>query len=122
MPLRSDRMQQRRQFKGLTQQELAHQLRVSQQQIARWENAANDPTGDVVARLARALDCTTDWLLGLVDQPHAQARMRELSADEQQLIDLYRQRRLPDIIIRLVHELAVPQSQEHMVVDNPDQP
>src|SRR5512139_1454453 len=112
MPLRSDRLKQRRQLKGISQQDLAQRLQVSQQQIARWENAANDPSADAVARLARTLDCTADWLLGMVEQPHAYARARELSADEQQLIDLYRQRKLPEMITRLANELATPKSQE----------
>jgi transcriptional regulator with XRE-family HTH domain len=121
MPLHNDRMKQRRQFKGIAQQDLAQTLQVSQQQIARWENAANDPSADAVARLARALDCTTDWLLGLVEQPHAHARARELSADEQQLLDLYRQGKLPDMITRLVHELAAPRPKEKVIVNDPDQ-
>ncbi len=122
MPLRNDRLRQRRLFKHVTQQDLAQQLHVSQQQIARWETAANDPSVDGLVGLAQVLDCTTDWLLGLVEQPHAHARARELSADEQQLIDLYRQGKLPDMISRLVNELAAPNAQEKVVVKRPDEP
>jgi transcriptional regulator with XRE-family HTH domain len=117
MPLRPERLKQRRQFKGLGQPDLGRALGVSQQQIARWENGVNDPSGDAIARLARTLECTTDWLLGLVEQPTAHVRARELSADEQQLIDLYRQRQLPEMITRLVNELAGPKTQKDRVVD-----
>jgi transcriptional regulator with XRE-family HTH domain len=120
MPLQNDRLKQRRQFKGIAQQDLARQLQVSQQQIARWENATNDPSTDAVARLAQALDCSTDWLLGLVEQPHAHAQVRELSADEQQLVELYRQDKLPDLITRLVHELAASKAQKQVIVKDPD--
>ena len=106
MPLRADRLKQRRQFKGFTQQDLADQLRVSQQQVARWERGTSDASADSVAQLARALDCTTDWLLGLVEQTHGYVQESALSTDERQLVDLYRQRKLPQIIMRLVNELV----------------
>ncbi len=121
MPLRFDRLKQRRQFKGFSQSDLARRLDVSAQQITRWETGANDPAADAVARMARTLECTTDWLLGLVDQPQAHVRARELSAEEQQLIDLYRQGNLPDIITRLVNELAGSRPQTQPVVERPRQ-
>ena len=51
-----------RQRKGMTQKELAEKLRVSQQNVSRWE------TGEVIPRLnklkliAEALECTIDEL------------------------------------------------------------
>ena len=116
MPLRFDRLKQRRQYKGFSQSDLARHLDVSAQQITRWESGANDPAGDAVARMAKTLECTADWLLGLVDQPQAHLRIRELSAEEQQLIDLYRQDKLPDIITRLAHELGA-KAQKQLVVE-----
>ncbi len=116
MPLRFDRLKQRRQHKGFSQSDLARHLNVSAQQITRWESGANDPSGDAIARMAQTLECTTDWLLGMVDQPHANLRVRDLSAEEQQLIDLYRQDKLPDIITRLAHELGA-KAQEQPVVE-----
>jgi transcriptional regulator with XRE-family HTH domain len=120
MPLRPDRLKQRRQQKGFNQADFARAMSVSQQQIARWEGGQNDPTGDALARMAKALDCTVDWLLGLVAQPHAHQPPRELTADEHQLLELYRQGRLPDMISRLVNELAGTQSKESLVVDRDD--
>jgi transcriptional regulator with XRE-family HTH domain len=117
MPLRTDRLKQRRNYKGLSQADLARQLNTNQQQINRWENGTNDPSADVVSRMARTLDCTADWLLGLVEQPHAHLPARNLSATEQQLLELYRQRKLPEMITRLVNELARTDTEERLEVD-----
>jgi transcriptional regulator with XRE-family HTH domain len=122
MPLRSDRLKQRRQFLGYTQEDLARRLGVSQQQVGRWESGTQDTTADFLGRLAKALNCTADWLLGLVEQPQAHLRARELSAVESQLLELYRQRKLPDMIMRLVNELSRTQTQEALEVDGLNQP
>ena len=124
MPLRADRLKQLRQRKGFTQAELARLLDVTQQQVARWENGASDSSADAVARLGRTLHCTTDWLLGLVNEPHERVKEPDLSDDEQQLVEMYRQRKLPQMIMRLVTELSTSgtQAQENLTVDNFDEP
>lgn len=121
MPLHADRLRQRRAALKYTQQDVADRASVPQQNVARWESGKQDITGDALARLAKALNCTTDWLLGLVDQPQARARAQELSATERQLLDLYRQRKLPEMISRLVDELAGANAQTDLVVDGPNQ-
>ena|SRR5215208_6493347 len=121
MPLRPERLRQRRQLKGFTQQDLAQAMNVVQQQIARWENGANDPSADAVARLAKVLDSTTDWLLGLVDEPHAYSPERELSTNEHQLLEMYRHGNLVQMITRLVNELAATNSEKDVIVDSLDQ-
>ena len=122
MPLHAERLRQRRAFLKLTQQDVAGRAGVHQQNIARWESGKQDIAGDALARLAKALNCTTDWLLGLVDQPNAYARPQELSTTERVLLDLYRQRKLPEMITRLVDELAGANPQADLVVDRPNQP
>ena len=122
MPLSADRLKRLRERKNLTQLDLAQSLSVSQQQVARWESGASDASADAIARLARTLRCSADFLLGLVEQPHQMLQDRPLSADEQQLLELYRARRLPQMIQRLVNELAGAQSQKHLVVNGLNQP
>jgi transcriptional regulator with XRE-family HTH domain len=120
MPLQPERLRQRRQLKGYTQQDMAQAMNVVQQQIARWENGANDPSADAVSRIAKVLDCTSDWLLGLVAEPHAYSPERELSAKEHQLLEMYRHGNLVDMITRLVNELAAANAQKDIVVNSPD--
>lgn len=54
---------------GLTQSHLAEQLDVSQQAVGLWERGKNMPSHDLINRLAKYFDVTTDYLLGLTDNP-----------------------------------------------------
>ena len=50
---------------GLTQQQLADILYVSQSLVTQWEVGARDPGTDTLARIAEVLGVTTDYLLGI---------------------------------------------------------
>jgi len=62
------RLKQRRQQLGLTQAGLAALSDVSQTQISKYELGENEPTAHALSQLARALNTSTDWLLGLTDE------------------------------------------------------
>lgn len=53
-----------REEKGLTQDALANQLNVVRQTISKWERGLSMPDVDLLMKLATALDCTIDRLLG----------------------------------------------------------
>ena len=54
---------------GWTQRELAEAAKVNPNNVARIERSEiRDPGGQAVARLARALGTTTDYLLGLTEE------------------------------------------------------
>lgn len=61
------RISQRRKLLKMSQEELAYRVGTNQRQISRYERGENDPTADVLIKLADALDTTTDWLLGRTD-------------------------------------------------------
>lgn len=87
------RIYQRRKALGLSQEELADRVGTSQKQISKYENGINDATGNVLAALARALDTTTDYLLGLTDDPDRPMRTTgDLNEDEKMLLEIYRQK------------------------------
>lgn len=91
-----DRIAVRRKQLQLSQEQLAQMIGTNQKQISRYENDQNDPTADVVAALANALDTTTDWLLGLTDNPERPMRGEtDLNDDERELLKLYRSKTLP---------------------------
>ncbi len=73
------RIKERREILKLSQLALAYRINSTPTQIFRYEKGENDPTGKVLAALARALDTSTDYLLGLVDDPKA----RHLIEDRQ---------------------------------------
>ncbi len=50
---------------GISQNELALRLGVTQQAVGKWESGRSSPDPSTVARIAEILDTTTDYLLGL---------------------------------------------------------
>lgn len=72
-----DRIRQRREQLGMTQQQLAEVMQMRQTAISRLEHGGvPNPTAAVLKRLALALRCSIDWLVGLYDDdPDASLRM-----------------------------------------------
>ena len=63
------RLKNLRTNKGITQAELAKHLDVTQQAVGRWEKAITSPDYPTLLKLAAYFNVTTDYLLGLSDQP-----------------------------------------------------
>jgi len=94
-----DRIKQKRQSAGLTQEELATRLGSSQQQIYKYERGVNEPSASVIFELARILNTTSDWLLGLTDNDERPLRDdRDLSIRERSIIAAMRQGTLEDML------------------------
>ena len=51
-----------REFRGLTQKELAQKLGVSQAQVAKWEKPSTRARKTTLAKIARALECDPSLL------------------------------------------------------------
>jgi len=86
-----ERIARRRKTLGISQEELAALIGTNQKQISRYENGHNDPTADVLIAMARALETTADWLLGLSDVEERPLRgVTDLNEDERELILIYR--------------------------------
>ena len=64
-----DRLKQRRQRLGLTQEELARRANIPRPRITELEtNSRTVVSSEVLRRLAQALGCTTDFLVGMYDE------------------------------------------------------
>jgi transcriptional regulator with XRE-family HTH domain len=64
-----DRVRRRREELGMSQQDLAEKTGILQTLISRLERGVNtNPHTDVLLRLARALRCSVDWLIGLYEE------------------------------------------------------
>ncbi|HHY67320.1 MAG TPA: helix-turn-helix domain-containing protein [Alicyclobacillus sp.] len=63
------RIRERRKAKKMTQQNLADMLKLAKSTISQYETGVNEPDSETLVRLARILDTTTDYLLGLTDNP-----------------------------------------------------
>jgi transcriptional regulator with XRE-family HTH domain len=90
MPLHGKRLRELRQRRGYTQEELAALLNLGQRQIPRYESGETDPSADIIARMARALGVTADYLLGLTDEPSGHLAEDSLSPMERKLITAMR--------------------------------
>lgn len=49
---------------GMSQRDLANEMNISQQAVARWERGDSMPRADQLPRLADLLNCTIDALFG----------------------------------------------------------
>lgn len=105
MGFRPSRIRTRRVELGLTQAELATAVHVSQKQISNWETGTH-PTSGYFIRLAKALECSADYLLGLSDDPLGHLRESDLSPDERQLIMTIRNKGGSDTVQEILMALA----------------
>lgn len=85
-----DRIRIAREAASLTLEELAARIGVGFQQLWRYEKDKNEPTAATITKIAVALNVTTDYLLGLVDDPTGAITEGDLSPMERQLIALLR--------------------------------
>lgn len=51
-----------RENKGLSQENIARELKIKQQAVAKWESGSALPRADKLPQLAKILDCTIDEL------------------------------------------------------------
>ena len=121
MPFSGERLKRARMAKGMNQAELGKSVGVAYQQIGRWEQMQSLPSPDTLAQLAQTLECTADWLLELVDTPGDHLAERGLSEDEVQMLQLYRRGALPQLIQRLVVQLADGSTPRQTVSDETGQ-
>ena len=63
----SERLKEMRLAKGWTRIQLAEQLGVSLRSISYWETGQRECDFSTLLKLAKLLDCTTDYLLGATD-------------------------------------------------------
>jgi transcriptional regulator with XRE-family HTH domain len=108
MSLVANRLKARRKQLNLTQEDVAVRSQLAQTQISRYELGKNQPTAEVIAILARALETSSDWLLGLTDEVNTMTAETELDEQERQLLGLYRtkSREAREAIINLARMLS----------------
>ena len=63
----AERLKESRILNGMSQDQLAKLIGVTQRAISNWEMGIRQPDFDMLIKIAIALDETTDYLLGLTD-------------------------------------------------------
>lgn len=97
------RIKSRRMQLHVSQEDLAAAIGTGQKQIWRYENGKNSPTAEVIIAIARTLDVSSDWLLGLTDEIKPFSGSSDLTDIEIEMIHIMRsktkenQRKLVDI-------------------------
>jgi transcriptional regulator with XRE-family HTH domain len=85
------RIAERRKLLKVSQEELADRIGTNQRQISRYERDENNPTGDVLVKIADTLDTTTDWILGRTEIADRLMRGQgDLTDDEVEILRLIR--------------------------------
>lgn len=64
-----DRLRRTRSLRGFTMEELGRKVGVAKTTISGYENGNREPPIKVIHHLAKALNTTSDYLLGLSDTP-----------------------------------------------------
>lgn len=67
--LQGDRLVAARAVRGWTQTELAYHAEMNSTEVSRFERGIRQPVAPALSRLATALGCSSDYLLGLCDSP-----------------------------------------------------
>lgn len=96
------RLRQLREGQGFSREEFASRVNLGTAQINRYERGESDATADVLARMAIVLGVSTDYLVGLTDNPVPQDK--NLQADEMALIAARRRGDFREAIKLLVPE------------------
>lgn len=89
--LSGERLRELRQARGFTHERLAELLNLNPKQIWRYETNQTDPNGEIVARMARLFEVSTDFLLGVSDDPMPGLTQDVLSPGERFIIASLRQ-------------------------------
>lgn len=84
--MRGDRLKHIREESKLTQDDLAEMLGVAVLQIHRYETEKTEPNGDMIALISKALHISSDYLLGLTDEPTPMALSGGLSTKERAVL------------------------------------
>ncbi|KHD85661.1 transcriptional regulator [Heyndrickxia ginsengihumi] len=63
------RLSHRRKQLKLSQEDMADKLGITRQGYGHYETGRNQPDNETLIKIAQILDCSTDYLLGITDDP-----------------------------------------------------
>ena len=84
------KLRQRREELGYSQQRLAQLSGVSQTAISNYEVGDREMGSAALVSLATALQCSTDYLIGMTDEPNAVLPLFSLTEHEQEVLQALR--------------------------------
>lgn len=78
MSIFSDRLVSLMRQKGITQKQLSVQTNITPSAMSYYVSGSRTPSGEILARIAKAIGTSTDYLLGITDAPQTPATNPEL--------------------------------------------
>lgn len=90
------RLNELREERNLTQDDIAKAINTSRTNIGRWEKGLNEPASSYIIKLADFFEVSTDYLLGRSDDlgvisiSSQKEKTAELSPDELHLLEVFR--------------------------------
>lgn len=67
---------------NLSQKELCEKIGITEASLSRYENNLREPKGDIIAKLAKALNTSTDYLLDDQNNLHSKNNLSKLPMPE----------------------------------------
>jgi len=104
---RADRLRAERECLGLSQHKLCGLIGAGKSQITKYETQVGEPSAFQLVRLAKVLQVSVDYLLGLSDERQGQFRQRELTPDEQRFIEALSSPELGPVLRQLMSAYPV---------------
>ncbi len=86
-----------REQQGWSQRELGRRCGISDTQVNKYENGLVDPSATYLKLIAEQLGVSTDYLLGVSDDPNGNYGDGQLSDDERMMLQLYRREGWPGV-------------------------
>lgn len=94
---RPERLTHLREQRNLSQNELARQCGFSRALINKYETGASDPGGYFLKILAEQLEVSTDYLLGITDDPRGHLGDGQMTDEERQILNMFRREGWPGV-------------------------
>jgi transcriptional regulator with XRE-family HTH domain len=105
---RSDRLKQQREHLNLSQRELARRCGFSEALIRKYEEGISDPAGYFLKMISENLNVSSDYLLGLTNDPRGHLGDAQVADEEKEMIEMFRREGWPGVIGLGVERLSKP--------------
>lgn len=88
--LMRERLVKTRQWNGYNRKQFAELLNIPYRTVTNYENGSREPGSDYLIKVADVCGCTTDWLLGISDNPRNDSPLSPPKSDlhTQQLLSV----------------------------------
>ena len=87
-----NRIKELRNKKSISQTKFALLLDVSRSAVSMWEINKSEPDNEMLIKICKVLDCSSDYLLGISETKKAPLQLQEsLTADEQKLLNYFKE-------------------------------